>query len=262
MPNTLRYLEGEHAIVTGGSRGIGAAIAAVLARHGADLTILARSAAALDQQAEILRGDYGVEVTALECDVAEESSVRAAFVRSVAERGDPYILVNNAGAAEAAPFGRTTRPLWDRMLAVNLTSTFLCAQQVVPAMLAAKRGRIVNVASTAGLRGYKTMAAYCAAKHGVIGLTRALAAETAKHGITVNAVCPGYTETDMTDAAIGNLVALGKSADEAREMLVRTVPRGRLIDREEVADAVAWLCAPDASAVSGIALPVAGGEMP
>jgi NAD(P)-dependent dehydrogenase (short-subunit alcohol dehydrogenase family) len=259
---TDRFLEGRHAIVTGGSRGIGAAIAAELARAGADLTILARSAARLDQQAERLRA-LGAEVTALECDIAEEASVRACFARAFDERGDAYVLVNNAGMAEAAPFGKTSRELWDRTLAVNLTSVFTCTQQVLPAMLAAKAGRVVNVASTAGLRGYKTMSAYCASKHGVVGLTRALAAETAKHGVTVNAVCPGYVDTEMTDYAVANVVAaLGKSEAEARAMIVGTVPRGALIRPEEVASAVAWLCRPEAAAVSGVALPIAGGEMP
>jgi NAD(P)-dependent dehydrogenase (short-subunit alcohol dehydrogenase family) len=129
-------------------------------------------------------------------------------------------------------------------------------------MLAAKAGRIVNVASTAGLRGYKTMTAYCAAKHGVVGLTRALALETAKHGVTVNAVCPGYTDTDLTDESVLNLAQVFKVIeDDARAMLVRTIPRGSLITPEEVANAVAWLCAPEASAVTGIALPIAGGEV-
>ena len=261
MADDDRYLTGTHAIVTGGSRGIGAAVATMLVRRGADLTIMARSAARLDQHADALRA-LGGRVTALQCDVAEEASVRAAFARAVEERGEPYVLVNNAGTAESTPFARLQRETWDRMIAVNLTSVYLCCVQVIPAMVQAKRGRVINVASTAGLRGYKTMTAYCAAKHGVVGLTRALAAETAKHGVTVNAVCPGYTETDLTDTAIHNLVALGHSADEARAMLVRTVPRGSLITPDEVASAVAWLCAPGAAAVSGVALPIAGGEMP
>jgi len=256
------YLEGKHAVVTGGSRGIGAAIAAELARAGADLTILARSTARLDRAAESLRAS-GTRVTALECDIAEEASVKACFARARDELGDPYVLVNNAGMAEAAPFGRTSRELWDRTLAVNLTSVFTCTQQVLPAMLAAKAGRVVNVASTAGLRGYKTMSAYCASKHGVVGLTRALAAETARHGVTVNAVCPGYVDTEMTDHAVANVIAaLGKSEAEARAMIVGTVPRGALITPDEVASAVAWLCRPEAAAVSGVALPIAGGEMP
>ncbi|WP_025414419.1 SDR family NAD(P)-dependent oxidoreductase [Gemmatirosa kalamazoonensis] len=262
MPNDDPYLRGKHAIVTGGSRGIGAAIAAELARAGADLTILARSTARLDQQAERLRA-LGAQVTALECDIAEEASVRACFARARDERGDAYVLVNNAGMAEAAPFGATSRELWDRTLAVNLTGVFTCTQQVLPAMLRARAGRVVNVASTAGLRGYKTMSAYCASKHGVVGLTRALAAETAKHGVTVNAVCPGYVATDMTEHAVSNVVrALGKSEEDARAMIVGTVPRGSLITPEEVASAVLWLCRPEAGAVSGVALPIAGGEMP
>jgi NAD(P)-dependent dehydrogenase (short-subunit alcohol dehydrogenase family) len=155
-----------------------------------------------------------------------------------------------------------TRDIWDRMIAVNLTSTYACSAEVIPPMLAAKKGRIINVASTAGLRGYKTMTAYCAAKHGVVGLTRALALEMAKHGITVNAVCPGYTDTELTDGSVAHLAAAFKvTEDDARAMLVRTIPRGSLITPAEVASAVAWLCAPEASAVTGIALPIAGGEI-
>jgi NAD(P)-dependent dehydrogenase (short-subunit alcohol dehydrogenase family) len=172
------------------------------------------------------------------------------------------VLVNNAGTAESAMAEDTTRAVWDRMLSVNLTGTYLCSMQVLPAMLDAGKGRIVNVASTAGLRGYKTMSAYCAAKHGVIGYTRALAQETAKRGITVNAVCPGYTDTELTDGAVANLVeAFGKSPDEARAMLVRIIPRGVMTSPAEVAEAVAWLCAPASAAVTGIALPIAGGEV-
>jgi NAD(P)-dependent dehydrogenase (short-subunit alcohol dehydrogenase family) len=155
-----------------------------------------------------------------------------------------------------------TRDIWDRMISVNLTSTYACCAEVIPAMLTAKKGRIINIASTAGLRGYKTMTAYCAAKHGVVGLTRALALETAKHGITVNAVCPGYTDTDLTDGSVAHLAAVFKvTEDDARAMLVRTIPRGSLITPAEVASAVSWLCAPHASAVTGIALPIAGGEV-
>ena len=196
------------------------------------------------------------------CDVADEHSVAEAFRCAREAHGDVGVLVNNAGAAEAAPFAQITREVWDRMLAVNLTGTFLCSAQVVPPMVAAGRGRVVNIASTAGLRGYKTMTAYCAAKHGVIGLTRALALETAKHGVTVNAVCPGYTDTDMTDTAIVNIMAaLGRTEEEARGLLLRPIPRGVLTQPEEVASAVEWLCAPHAAAVTGIALPVAGGEI-
>ena len=149
------------------------------------------------------------------------------------------------------------------MLAVNLTGTFLCTRQVIPAMLAAGGGRVVNLASVAGLRGYKTMAAYCAAKHGVVGLTRALALETAKHGVTVNAVCPGYTaDTSMVDSAVHNVAeGLGKTPAEARAMLERLNPRGTLIAPREVANAVGWLLSPDAGAITGQAIVVAGGEV-
>ena len=258
---TDRYLEGTHAIVTGGSRGIGAAIATALAERGARLTIMARSAGDLRAHAAALE-QLGTEVQQVECDVTDDASVERAFVRSQLAFGPAGILVNNAGTAVSTPFEETTRELWDRMLAVNLTGTYLCTSQVLSQMVAMGEGRIVNVASTAGLRGYKTMTAYCAAKHGVIGFTRALAQETAKHGVTVNAVCPGYTDTDLTDTAVSNLVsALGKTPEEARKMLVRIIPRGVLTMPSEVAAAVAWLCAPESRAVTGIALPVAGGEI-
>ena len=257
-----RYLEGKHAVVTGASRGIGAAIASALAQRGARLTLMSRSVARLEHRAASLRAEFSATVMVAECDVTDDMSLRAAFTASVAAYGPPQVLINNAGAAESAPFAKMTRDTWDRMIAVNLTGTFACTALVLPAMVQAKSGRIVNVASTAGLRGYKTMTAYCASKHGVIGLTRALALETAKHGITVNAVCPGYTDTDMTDAAVANLASVFKtSSDEALAMLVRTIPRGSLTSPAEVANAVAWLCAPDSAAVTGIALPIAGGEI-
>lgn len=271
-----RYLAGIHAVVTGGSKGIGAAIARALFARGASVTLMSRNAAALEVAAHSLLGIGDVvvlsgakddrerqpQVRTVVCDVADEASVASAFAAATRELGPVGILVNNAGIAESALFGETTRALWDRLLAVNLTGTFLCAQQVLPAMLKARSGRIINIASTAGLKGYKTMTAYCAAKHGVVGFTRALALETAKHGVTVNAVCPGYTDTELTDSAVANIVAaLGKTPNEARAMLVKLIPRGTLTSPAEVAAAVSWLCAPESAAVTGIALPVAGGEI-
>ncbi|HEY0150810.1 MAG TPA: SDR family NAD(P)-dependent oxidoreductase [Longimicrobium sp.] len=257
-----RYLVGKHAVVTGGGRGIGAAIAEELARLGADLTLMGRDLARLEAHAATLRDRHGVRVQPLACDVAEEDSVREAFTRARVELGDAAILVNNAGQSAATPFADTPREVWDRMLAVNLTGTFLCTREVIPAMTTARWGRVVNVASTAGLRGYPKTAAYTAAKHGVVGLTRALALETAKLKITVNAVCPGYTDTDMAAAAVGNLVReLGKTEEEARKMITRVNPMGRLVDPAEVAVAVGWLCSPAASGVTGQALAVAGGEV-
>lgn len=262
MARPERILDGAHAVVTGGSRGIGAACAIDLARVGARVTIMSRTPDALTSTGDEIRRETGVEVGEVECDVTDAESVRVAFAQAVAKLGPVQILVNNAGGAESFSFAQTTRETWDRMLSLNLTSVFACTSEVLPAMLAAKQGRIVNIASTAGLRGYKTMSAYCAAKHGVIGLTRSLALETAKHGVTVNAVCPGYTDTDIIDDAIANLMnALGKSSDEARAMLLSSNPQGRLIRPDEVASAVTWLCSPAAAAVNGIAFPIAGGEL-
>lgn len=261
MTTTDRYLEGTHAIVTGASRGIGAAIATALGERGARITLMARTLGDLRSHAAAV-SQLGGEVQIMECNVADESSVQRAFQRAEASMGAAGILVNNAGTAFSAQFGATSRAMWDQMIGVNLTGTFLCTSQALPAMVAAGTGRIVNVASTAGLRGYKTMTAYCAAKHGVVGFTRALALETAKQGITVNAVCPGYTDTDLTEGAVSNLVsALGKTPEEARAMLVRIIPRGVMTTPNEVAAAVAWLCAPDSGAITGIALPIAGGEV-
>ena len=261
MTSMERCFEGMHAVVTGGSRGIGAAIAVSLANRGASLTLMARTIADLRSHAAVLEA-LGGAVQTVECNVSDDASVQRAFERAEGGLGAIAILVNNAGTAQSVKFGATSRAVWDHMLAVNLTGTYLCTARVLPGMLTARHGRVVNIASTAGLRGYKTMTAYCAAKHGVIGFTRALALETAKHGITVNAVCPGYTDTDLTDTAVSNVVAaLGRTPDEARAMLVNLIPRGVLTTPTEVATAVAWLCSPEAGAITGIALPVAGGEI-
>jgi NAD(P)-dependent dehydrogenase (short-subunit alcohol dehydrogenase family) len=252
------YLAGKHAVVTGGGRGIGATIAAELADLGARVSLLGRNTEQLEGQVTRLPG----EALAIQCDVADEQSVHQAFAVARGRFGDPYVLVNNAGQAESVAFTDMPRELWDRMLAVNLTGTMLCTQQVLPAMLGAGGGRVINIASTAGLRGYTKTAAYCAAKHAVIGLTRALALETARAGITVNAVCPGYTDTDMAWAAVDGLVAkLGITADEALATLTRINPQRRLVQPEEVASAVGWLCAPESAAVTGQAIAVAGGEV-
>jgi NAD(P)-dependent dehydrogenase (short-subunit alcohol dehydrogenase family) len=254
------YLKGRHAIVTGASRGIGAAIATELARLGANVTLLGRDKATLDSQERNISAEFNVKTVAILCDISDEVSVRNAFSDSQAKMGDAYVLVNNAGQSDAAGFLEIKREAWDRTIAVNLTGAFLCTQQVLAAMIKDKSGRIINIASTAGVKGYSKIAAYAAAKHGLVGLTRALAAETAKSGITVNAVCPGYTETAMSETAIANLMNAGRSEEEARRMITRT-PRGTLIQPAEVANAVAWLCSPNASAITGQAIVVAGGEV-
>lgn len=251
-------LNGQHALVTGAARGIGAEIARMLAREGAALTLLGRNRAALQALAAELPGEHGIAVA----DVGDEAQVRQAFAAARAQRGPVTILVNNAGQAESAPFAKTSLDLWQRMLAVNLTGTFLCSQAALPDMLQAGRGRIVNVASTAALKGYAYVSAYVAAKHGVLGLTRALALEVAKKGITVNAVCPGYTETDILRESIANVVAkTGRSEEQARADFASGNPQGRIVQPQEVADAVRWLCGEGASSITGQAISVSGGEV-
>ena len=253
-------LEGRHALVTGAARGIGAAIARALAGDGARLTLLGRNADALQRLAAALPGEgHGIAVA----DVADEAQVQAAFEAARGARGPLAVLVNNAGQAESAPFGKTSLELWQRMLAVNLTGSFLCCRAALPDLLAAAgRGRIVNVASTAGQKGYAYVAAYTAAKHGVVGLTRSLALELARKGVTVNAVCPGYTETDILRESIANVVAkTGRSEDEARAGFAAGNPQGRIVQPAEVADAVRWLCGDGAAAITGQCISVSGGEV-
>ena len=251
-------LAGRHALITGGGRGIGAAVASALARLGADLTLVGRDAARLEETAAAIRETASVAVLAVAGDVNDEHSIAAAFDRA----GPVSILVNNAGIADSAPFARIDDTQWDRTIATNLTGTFRCMRIAYPAMVEAGWGRIVNIASTAGIKGYAYTVAYCASKHGVVGLTRALAMEAARTGVTANAVCPGFTETDMATRAIANIVAkTGRGEDQARRELARINPQAKLVQPEEVADTVAWLCLPSSSAITGQAIAVAGGEV-
>jgi NAD(P)-dependent dehydrogenase (short-subunit alcohol dehydrogenase family) len=252
-------LAGRHAVVTGGGRGIGLAIARRLASMGASLSLLGRDRSRLYAAVQSLEG---ATVDAHACDVADARSVSRAFAAIAAAGHAVSILVNNAGVARSAKATATDDALWDEALEVNLTGTWRCIRAALPSLLEARAGRIVNVASTAGLVGYPYVAAYCASKHGVVGLTRALAAELARTEVTVNAVCPGYADTDIVAGAIANIVGkTGKTSAEARAALTARNPQQRLIDPDEVASVVAWLCLPQTRSITGQAIAVDGGEV-
>jgi len=256
MEQNSQALAGKHAVVTGGARGIGAAVTQALAAHGVMVTMLGRSAAPPSDLANKPDLHY------VQADVCEPDELARAFDSARAAFGSIHILVNNAGQGRSAPFMKTDFELWRGMMQVNLDGPFHCIHAVLPGMLEAGWGRIVNVASTAGLTGYSYVSAYCAAKHGVVGLTRALALEVAAKGVTVNAVCPGYTETEMLQRTIDGIVAkTGRTAAEARAELSSRNPQKRMIQPEEVANAVTWLCLPGSEAITGQSIAIAGGEV-
>jgi 3-hydroxybutyrate dehydrogenase len=250
-------LEGCHAVVTGGGSGIGAVTARALRSRGAMVSIIGRRAEPLQQA--VAAGLADQFVTA---DVTDEAALQAALVQLIAAQGPVDVLVNNAGAAFSAPFLKTTATDFRTMLDLNLMGAVHTTQAILPSMVERGRGRIVNIASTASLKGYAYVAAYVAAKHALLGLTRALALETARTGVTVNAVCPGFTDTDLLAGSVQTITdKTGRTAEQARADLARANPQGRLIMPDEVAEAVVFLCGPGAASITGTALPVAGGEI-
>src|ERR1700730_12667283 len=254
-------LTGRIALFTGGGRGIGRAVALSLASAGADVAVTARSSNELEETAAAIRA-LGRRAEAIICDVAERPQVDTMIARVKSALGDPLILVNNAGIAGGAKLADTTDEMWDRMLRVNATGAFYCTRAVLPMMLQAKWGRIVNIASVAAKAGGLYIAAYTASKHALLGLTRAVASEVAARGITVNAVCPGYVDTEMTDGSVANISKrTGRTEEDARKILEGFSPQGRLMPAAEVAAMATYLCSEVARGINGQSIVIDGGAV-
>ena len=253
----MTVLTGKHAVVTGGASGIGAAVVDGLLEAGANVTIMGRNLTALREKA-----DEHDNIFAAQCDVTDEKMVAEAFEQARDAFGPIDILVNNAGQAVSLPFKKTTLKDFQLMLDVNLTGSFLCIQNCLEGMVSRGSGRIINIASTAALKGYAYVSAYTAAKHGLLGLTRALSLEVAAKGVTVNCVCPGFTDTEIARKAVKNIMEkTGRSAKEAQAELSAHNPQKRFVLPSEVADTVLWIADDRSSAINGQAVAVAGGEI-
>lgn len=254
-------LEGKTVVITGGGRGIGAAVARALSAEGASVVVSARSLAEIQAVASDLGGEER-GAWAVACDVTDPSQVRALEAQAIGHLGHVDILVNNAGIADSAPLKNTTLETWNRLMAVNATGTFLCTQVFLPAMIDRGWGRVVNVVSIAGKIGGAYMAAYSASKHAALGFTRSIAAEVAATGVTVNAVCPGFVNTPMTDESVARIVdKTGSDAQRARQQLEKMSPQKRLLEPEEVAYQVLALCDPRAQGVNGQGVVLDGGSV-
>jgi 3-hydroxybutyrate dehydrogenase len=249
-----KALDGRHALVTGGGTGIGAAAATHLHAAGAQVSLLGRRMEPLLAVAERVSG------AAIGCDVTDGDQIRHAFDEARARNGPIEMLIVNAGIAESAPFHKMTRESWDRIIAVNLTAAFDCAQAALPDLMASENGRLVFVASVASLRGVPYAAHYAASKHGLLGLMRSLAAEYAKTSLTVNAVCPGYVDTPMTDRSVARVSQItGRSEDQSRDIITNMNASGRLVDPQAIGNVIAMLCLPLSRDINGAAVTLDGG---
>jgi len=250
-------LSGKHALVTGGGTGVGAIIAQMLAGAGAFVTITGRRAEPLN-----IIAATSDRIFADPCDVTDPAALKDMISRTATDRGGLSIVIANAGAASSSPFAQMTQDHWQQTLAVNLGGVFNSYQAALPHMDTARYGRLIAIASTAGIKGYPYVTDYCAAKHGVIGLTRALALELAATQVTVNAICPGFTETPLLERSIDTIMTkTGMDQDAARRALMRSNPQARFIQPEEIAQSVLWLCANASASITGQAISISGGEI-